>query len=226
MKAFLWYKAKLVLKPCKIAGLVILPAIYMLLYTFLKIGYETMMSFAGLAIPLIYSYVMFSAGDLFRINCYIAAGQDSRKIWMANLILITATGAIMSLLSQTVTSLAMGHPVSETLRYLLTSLCLIPFTMLMLGLSMLHYRSYSKFEIVFASVFAVMNIFAFFIPLLDLLIPIALSLPIAACLGGGGLLGMIVLFYYMGTGDNETLVRNACKEVSDYDRVMLGMDEG
>jgi hypothetical protein len=91
---------------------------------------------------------------------------------------------------------------------------------------MLHYRSYSKLEIVFASVFAVMNIFAFFIPLLDLLIPIALSLPIAACLGGGGLLGMIVLFYYMGTGDNETLVRNACKEVSDYDRVMLGMDEG
>ena len=225
MKAFLWYRSKLVLKPGKIAGIVILPAIYMLLYTFLKVRYETLMSFAGLSIPLIYSYVMFSAGDLFRINCYIAAGQDSRKIWMANLILITAVGAVMSFLSQIVTTLATGHRVTEIPGYLLITLCLMPFVMLILGLSMLHYRNYSRSEIIFASVFAVINVLGFFIPLSALLIPIALNFAGAACLGGAGLLGMFLLFVYMGSGDNETLVRNAFKEISDYDLVMLGMGE-
>ncbi len=226
MKAFLWYRSKLILKPGKIIGLVVIPTVYMLLYIFLKVRYEAIMSFTGLCIPLIYSYVVFSAGDLFRINCYIAAGQDSRKIWLSNLITITIPGLILSLLSQIIAGLAMGHAVSETGEFLLITLCLTPFTTLILGLSMLHYRNYTKFEIIFASVFAVINALVFFVPLVDLLRPVALTLPASAGLGEGGILGMIVLFFYMGSGDNETLVRNSSKEISDYDRTMLGMDEG
>ena len=40
-----------------------------------------------------------------------------------------------------------------------------------------------------------------------------------------GLLGTIMLSVYMDTSDNETLVRNAIKEISVYDKALLGLDE-
>lgn len=76
----------------------------------------------------------------------------------------------------------------------------------------------------FASVIAVLNALVFLLPLLSLLIPVVISIKILAVPAVVGLLGTIMLSIYMDTSDNEMLVRNAIKEISVYDKALLGDD--
>ncbi len=226
MKTFLWYKAKTLwnAKP-KIAGLVIIPIVYVLLNCLLKVNYATMMSFVGLGIPLMYTYVLFSAGDLFRVNCYIAAGQTSKSMWTANLVFVTVIGLMMSLISQVVCSFVFSKTLKESALFFAFTVCFAPLVAFFVGLSTVHFRNYSKNEVMFASVVAVLNALVFFLPLLSRFVVFRMDMQAALIAAVIGWFGTIVLFFYMNTTDNETLVRNAMKEISAYDKAMLGLDE-
>lgn len=226
MKTFLWYKAKILCSSKqKIAGLVVTPIVFVLLHSFLGVKYDTVMAFIGLCIPLSYTYILFSVGDLFRVNCYIAAGERSKSVWLANLVFVTGIGFISSLISQALCALVFGKTISESMIYFIFSVCYVPIVALFVGLSTVHFRNYSKNEVMFASVIAVLNALVFLLPLLSLLIPVVISIKILAVPAVVGLLGTIMLSIYMGTSDNEILVRNAIKEISVYDKALLGLDE-
>lgn len=84
MKTFLWYKRKILFSSKKkIAGLIIIPFIYFVFYSVLKIDFNISMFFFGISIPLLYTYVLFTVGDLTRVNCFIAAGERPKNIWLA-----------------------------------------------------------------------------------------------------------------------------------------------
>ncbi len=78
---------------------------------------------------------------------------------------------------------------------------------------------------IFASVIAVLNTLFFFAPLLELLIPVELPMGGAAIVGALSLAGIFVLKVLMEHNDNETLILNAMREVSAYDRILLGLDD-
>lgn len=225
MKTFLWYKVKVLSgSKTKIVGLIMMPIIFVLLHSFMGVEYDTIMALMGLSIPLSYTYVLFSVGDLFRVNCYIAAGERVKNVWLANLIFVTGIGLIATLLSQMLCALMFGRTIEENMLYFIISVCWVPVVTFFVGLSTVHFRNYSKNEVMFASVIAVLNALTFLLPLLSLLIPFLVSIAISAALALIGLLGTIMLAIYMDTTDNETLVRNAMKEISVYDKALLGLD--
>lgn len=226
MKTFLWYKMKiLVSAKQKVARIVVIPIVYVMLNCLLKVDYDTMMSFVGLGVPLLYTYALFSVGDLFRVNCYIAAGKKSKSMWTANLVFVTSIGMIMSLISQVICLFVFSKTLKESVLFFVFTVCCAPLVAFFVGLSTVHFRNYSKKEVVFASVAAVLNALIFFLPLLSHLVLFHIGIKVALILAIFGLLGTIILSFYMNTTDNETLVRNAMKEISSYDRAMLGLDE-
>ncbi len=225
MNAFLWYKFKMMLKPGKVAGMIICPVIYVVLNTALGVKAETVLNLSGLVIPLIYTQVLFSAGDLFRINCYVAAGKKAKDLWLVNLLLTTGAGLVASAVTTSVGAFVLGIGLKETFGILTTGLFFAPTAAFMIGLSTIHYRNYSKLEVIFASVIAVLNLFFFFAPLLELLIPVKLSIMGAGAAGSVSLAGLFGLIILMEHNDNETLIRNAMREVSVYDRMFLGLDD-
>ena len=226
MKTLLWYKAKILLNAKqKMAGIVIIPIVYVILNCLLKVNYDTMMSLVGLGVPLLYTYALFSVGDLLRVNCYIAAGKKAKSIWMANLLFVTFIGLIMSLISQTACLFVFGKTLKESALFFVFTVCFAPLVAFFVGLSTVHFRNYSKNEVMFASVVAVLNALVFFLPLLSRLVLLRIDIRVAVIVAVIGLLGTIILSFYMNTTDNETLVRNAMKEISAYDKAMLGLDE-
>lgn len=226
MKTFLWYKVKVLSSSkSKLVGLIMMPIIFVLLHSFMGVEYDTIMALMGFSLPLSYTYILFSVGDLFRVNCYIAAGERVKNVWLANLIFVTGIGLIASLFSQMLCAVMFGRTIGETMLYFIISVCCVPVVTFFVGLSTVHFRNYSKNEVMFASVIAVFNALTFLLPLVSLLIPFAFSISISAALALIGFLGTIMLSVYMDTTDNETLVRNAIKEISVYDKALLGLDE-
>ncbi|MCR5584459.1 MAG: hypothetical protein K6F63_03370 [Lachnospiraceae bacterium] len=225
MNAFLWYKIKMMLKPKKVAGMIICPVIYVALNTAFGAKAGTVLKLSGLAIPLIYTQVLFSAGDLFRINCYVAAGKKAKDLWIVNMLVTTVAGLAASVLTTFAGALVYRLGLKETLDILAEVPIFATTAAFLIGLSTIHYRNYSKFEVIFASVIAVLNTLFFFAPLLELLIPVELPMGGAAIVGALSLAGIFVLKVLMGHNDNETLILNAMREVSAYDRMLLGLDD-
>lgn len=226
MKTFLWYKKKILFSSKgKLAGLIIIPIIYYVLYTALKVDHNISMFFFGISIPLMYTYVLFTVGDLTRVNCFIAAGERLKKMWLANVCFVTFVGIIMSLIFQGAAGLYFCKDLKECADHYLITLCQIPFVAFFVGLSTLHFRNYSKGEVAVSSVFALLNALFFFLPMLALVTDLTLDIRIAGILGIVGLAGMFLLNIYMSFSDNETLVMNAAKEISLYDKSMLGLNE-
>lgn len=226
MKMFFWYKRKILFSSKKkIAGLIIMPVIYLVLYSLLRVDSNISMFFLGISIPLLNTYVLFTVGDLMRVNCYIAAGERPKNIWLANMFFVTLTGLIMSLIFQGAAVLAFGKTLKDCVEFYVITLCEVPLVAFFVGLSTLHFRNYSRNEVIFASIFAVLNALFFFLPMLGLIMNLTLDRRMAFIIGTVGLIGTIVLNIYMNLSDNETLVMNASREISSYDKVLLGLDE-
>ncbi|MCR5584035.1 MAG: hypothetical protein K6F63_01210 [Lachnospiraceae bacterium] len=224
MNAFIWYKIKMMLKPKKLAGMILCPVIYVVLNTLLGVSSEITLKLSGLAIPLIYTQVLFSVGDFFRINCYVAAGKRSKDLWLANAVVTTAAGLAASILTTIAGTIVFGIGLKEMPDILATVLFFSPTAAFLIGLSTIHYRNYSRFELIFASVIAVLNTLVFFAPLPELLFPVKLPLIGVGIAGAASLAGLIVLQVLMAHNDNETLILNAMRESSAYDRMLLGLE--
>lgn len=222
---FLWYKKKVLFRSkTKIAGLIIMPILYFVLYSIFKVNIRTSMFFLGISVPLLYTYVLFTVGDITRVNCYIAAGEQPKRMWFANMFFVTLTGLIMSLISQGIAALVFGKTLNECLEFFVITLCEAPLVALSIGLSTLHFRNHSRIEVVVASIFAVLNALLFFLPMSDLIMNLALDRKIAYIMGIVGFIGTFILNIYMNFSDNETLIMNAAKQVSSYDKALLGLD--
>lgn len=228
MKTFLWYKKKILLSvKRKIAGIIIIPLIYFFLYWWLKVDSNIVIFFSGISISLIYTYTLFTMGDLTRVNCFIAAGEKPKNIWLANLFFVTFIGLIMCLIFQVAAGIFFFKDLKKCAEFCVITLCEVPFVTFLVGLSTLHFRKYSRTESLIASVFALLNAAAFFLPMLGLItsLKLKLDLRLSVILGIIGLIGTIFLMIYMNFSDNEALVMNATKEISSYDKSMLGLDE-
>ena len=225
MNAFLWYKIKMMLKVKKVAGMILCPVIYVFLNTFFGAGPEITLKLSGLALPLIYTQVLFSVGDLCRINCYVAAGKRSKDLWLTNMMVTTVAGLAASFLTTVIGSIVFGIGLKEMSEILVADLCFAPTAAFLIGLSTIHYRNYSRFELIFASVIAVLNTLVFFLPLLELPVPVKLPVIGIGIAGAVSLAGLFVLTPLMEHNDNETLILNVMREVSAYDRRILGLDE-
>lgn len=226
MNTFLWYKRKILLSSkMKIAGIIIIPLIYFVLYSLLKVDFNISMFFSGISIPLMYTYALFTVGDLTRVNCFIAAGEKPKNIWLANMFFVIFVSLIMSLIFQMVAGLFFCKDLKTCVEFYVITLCELPFVAFFVGLSTLHFRNYSHSEVVISSAFAVLNALFFFLPMLGLIKDLIIDHRIAYILGIIGLIGTIFLNIYMRFSDNETLVMNAAKEISLYDKSLLGLDE-
>lgn len=225
MRAFLWYKRKVLFSSkWKMIWLIIIPVIYLLLYSILEIDSNVSMFFFGISIHLIYTYVLFTAGDLSRVNCIIAAGEKPKSIWLANIVFIAATGLIMSFIFQAASAILLTKTFKELMNFYLITLCELPLVVSFLALSTIHFRHNSKNEIIISSIFAVINGLSFFLPMLDLLIDLKLDRYCANIMGIVGMIAIILLNTYMNHSDNETLVMNSDSEISSYDVSLLGLN--
>lgn len=225
MKTFLWYKRKVLFSSkIKVASLIIMPIIYLVICSLLKVDFDVSMFFGGISIPLVYTYVLFTVGDLNRVTCFIAAGEKPKHIWLANMIFIALTGFLMSTIFQGITILVFKGISNTCVEYFLITLCEVPLVTFFVGLSTLHFRNNTHSELIFSSFFSVLNAFLFFLPMLSLIIKLTLNIRTAYIIGIVGLIGTIILNIYMNSSDNETLVINTAMGISSYDKALLGLD--
>lgn len=223
MRTFLWYKFKILKNSkfklaCALGIMLILIGIQVVI----DIKKELFISFLGLSYTLLLTYVLFTIDDLLRVSYFIALRKKITVLWKSNILYHVCVGYFVSTVSSIIYGLLFEIDViSEIINSLLT----IPVAAVFIGLSTIHFRNYTKKEIYFSSVWAIINPLIFLIPLGMSFLGINPTQKFFLLLFIVGTLSYIVLGILMKKQNTELLVMNLKKEIGLYDISILHIDE-
>ena len=215
MRVLIWKKlVELKRAPMKIIVVFLLPVLGSLLYLYkFRFSFGQVFSLFPLIITCFSTLVLFNIEELSYMTFYVALGINVRKVWMSNLLFLLLFNYIYTDVYLILLKSLLRE--SITFKNILDNILLIPVAFFMLGMSTIHYLSYSKGSIIVASVFSIFNIFApavifvYKFPVILFADGIVLSFAVS-------LIGICGMLWYMRNSRNEVLCENTKDIVNGY----------
>lgn len=223
MRILIWKKmVELKREPMKLIVLLLLPMLGSLLYLYMfRFSFGQVFALLPLITTCFSTLVLFNIEEISYMTFYVALGIKVRKVWMSNLLFLVFlnyiyTDTYLILLKSLLRE-------SITIKNILDNILLIPVAFFLLGMSTIHYLSYSKSSMIVASVFAVFNMMApavIFVYMFPAVLPvdgIVLSFSVS-------LIGICGMMCYMRSSRNEALCENTKDIVNGYHEKFFAED--
>ncbi len=223
MRILLWKKiVELKREPVKFFAFLILPLVSGLVYYYLlKFPFGQVFSVLPMITTCFSTLILFNVEEISYMTFYVALGLRVRTVWISNLLFILLSNYLITDITLLVLK-GLLHE-SVTTEHVVCNLLSVILAFFLLGMSTLHYLTYSRASMIIASVFAIINMISpgfIYIYQISFIRFEKLMFSTIVC----STVGIIGMLCYMRTGRNEVLCENTKDIINGYHEKFITED--